>query len=111
MELGSFSLWPKIMSKEDRRLVRGQAAANGIELSIHFVHRGGAPASHDSQRRNRHLADLAATLELAYDIGARPVVVHPGPIDHPDADGDQVRRESVGYLSDFLSAAVCQSLP
>ena len=63
------------------------------------------PASHDSQRRNRHLADLAATLELAYDIGARPMVVHPGPIDHPDADDDQVRRESVGYLSDFLSEA------
>ena len=39
LELGSFSLWPEVMSKEDRRLVRGQAAANGIELSIHFVHR------------------------------------------------------------------------
>jgi sugar phosphate isomerase/epimerase len=107
LELGSWTLWPDVMSDTDVRTFRVRAAANGIDLSIHFIHRGVAPASHDSERRRSHLADLARTLDLARDIGARPIVVHPGPIDSPGvkpaAASENVRREAIENLVDFLS--------
>ena len=107
LELGSWTLWPEKMTDDDAREVRVQAAANGVDLSIHFIHRGVAPASHDPDRRQRHLGELQATLELAHDIGARPIVVHPGPIDCPGVApakaSEQVRRESVANLADFLT--------
>ena len=105
--MGSWTLWPENMSRSEVRDVRVKAASNGIDLSIHFIHRGIAPASHDSARRDRHLAELEATLNLAHDIGARPIVVHPGPIDCPGVApakaSDQVRREAIENLADFLS--------
>jgi sugar phosphate isomerase/epimerase len=59
-------------------------------------------------RRDRHQKDLEATLELARDIGAKVVVVHPGPVDCPDAGPDgvseEVRREATVNLKDFLRA-------
>ncbi|MDA1348252.1 MAG: sugar phosphate isomerase/epimerase [Chloroflexi bacterium] len=107
LELGSWTLWPDVMSDTDVREVRVQAAANGIDLSIHFVHRGVAPASHDPERRRSHLADLGRTLDLAHDIGARAIVVHPGPIDRPGvkpaAASEDVRRQAIENLADFLS--------
>ena len=107
LELGSWTLWPEKMTDADVREVRVQAAANGVDLSIHFIHRGVAPASHDPARRQKHLGELEATLELAHDIGARPIVVHPGPIDcpgvAPSRASEQVRRESIANLADFLT--------
>lgn len=109
MELGSWTLWPEVTSRADRRTVRTVAAANGIDLSIHFIHRGVAPASHDPARRARHMAELRATLDLAHDIGVRPIVIHPGPIDRagvePADATEAIRREAVDYLVDFLRAA------
>ncbi len=107
LELGSWTLWPERLSRAEADYVRVQAAANGIDLSIHFIHRGIAPASHDPLRRARHLADLEATLELAHDIGARPVIVHPGPIDcagvNPAEASNRERGEAQKHLADFLS--------
>ena len=107
LELGSWTLWPEAVSPSEVRRLRVLAAANGIDLSIHFIHRGVAPASHDRQRRAKHLAELEATLNLAHDVGARPIVVHPGPIDCPavaPAEASEgVRREAIENLADFLS--------
>lgn len=107
LELGSWTLWPEAMSKAEARSLRTLAASNGVDLSIHFIHRGVAPASHDSKRRARHLAELEATLNLAHDIGARPIVVHPGPVDCPGVEpasaSEQVRRQAIENLADFLS--------
>ncbi|MCI0437930.1 MAG: sugar phosphate isomerase/epimerase [Chloroflexi bacterium] len=107
LELGSMTLWPEKMSRGEIRDVRVQAASNGVDLSIHFIHRGVAPASHDADRRAKHLAELEATLNLAHDIGARPIVVHPGPLDAPGKDPAQTsereRQEAIKYLADFLS--------
>ena len=109
LELGSWTLWPDNMSKGEVREVRGMATAYGTDLSIHFIHRGVAPASHDPQRRAKHLAELESTLHLAHDIGARPIVVHPGPIDCSDVPpaeaSEAVRREALENLADFLSRA------
>jgi sugar phosphate isomerase/epimerase len=108
LELGSYTYWPQSLIKADRRYLRLQSAVHGIDLSIHFIHRGVAPASHDPVRRERHLKELEETLEIARDIGARVVVVHPGPIDCPDrALGggiQEVRREATVNLKDFLLA-------
>ena len=108
LELGSYTFWPQSLSSADRRHLRLQAAARGIDLSIHFIHRGVAPASHDAERRARHRKALEETLALARDIGARVVVVHPGPVDCPNAapDGaaEEVRREATVNLMDFLRA-------
>ena len=111
LELGSPTLWPEAMSSDDVRLVRTEAASNGIDLSIHHIHRGVAPATHDAERRARHFAELEATLNLAYDIGARPIVVHPGPVDAPGVEPDpdasgSVRLEAVANLTSFLSDAM-----
>ncbi len=110
LELGSYTYWPDALIKADRRHLRLQSAGHGVDLSIHFIHRGVAPASHDPVRRDRHLKELEQTLEIARDIGARVVVVHPGPIDcpdaAPDADVEEVRREATVNLKEFLRAVV-----
>ncbi|HJN86894.1 MAG: sugar phosphate isomerase/epimerase [Dehalococcoidia bacterium] len=110
LELGSYTFFPQVLSRADRRYLRLQAAVHGVDLSIHFIHRGVAPASHDPARRDRHLKELEDTLELAGEIGARVVVVHPGPIDCPDVApedaSEEVRREATVNLKDFLRAVV-----
>ena len=107
LELGSWTLWPDSTTEAETRELRVQAAANGIDLSIHFIHRGVAPASHSEERRDRHLDELYRTLRLAGDIGARPIVVHPGPIDcegvAPSRASEAVRRQAIDNLADFLS--------
>ena len=110
LELGSWNLWPEMMSPEDVRYMRVQAASRGIDLSIHFIHRGVAPATHDAERRSKHLTELQDTLRLAGDIGARVIVVHPGPIDSPGVEPanapDSVRREAIDNLRGYLEAAL-----
>jgi len=110
LELGSYTYWPQGLIQADRRYLRLQSAVYGVDLSIHFIHRGVAPASHDPVRRDRHLKELEGTLELARDIGAKVVVVHPGPVDCPDAapdgTGEEVRREATVNLKDFLVAVI-----
>ena len=97
----------RAVPKDVLRWIRVKAASNALDLSIHFIHRGVVPASHDPERRAKHLAELEATLNLAHDIGARPIVVHPGPIDCPGVPpakaSEQVRREAIQNLGDFLS--------
>ena len=107
LELGSWTLWPEAITEGEVGVLRDRAADNDVSLSIHFIHRGVAPASHDAERRAQHLAQLEATLDLAHDIGAVPIVVHPGPIDCPDVAparaSESVRREATDNLVDFLS--------
>ena len=109
VEFGSPTFWPDNMSDDEKLFVRESAASNEISLSIHHIHRGVAPASHDSDRRAKHLAELEATLNLAYQIGARPIVLHPGPVDAPRIDIDNppesVRLEALKHLTDFVSNA------
>jgi sugar phosphate isomerase/epimerase len=110
LELGSWNFWPEKMSADDVRYMRVQAASHGVELSIHFIHRGVAPATHDMERRTRHLKELQDTLRLAGDIGARVIVVHPGPIDcsgvEPANAPETIRRQAIDNLRAFLEAAI-----
>ena len=107
MEMGASELSPENMDGAGRRRIRSLAQANGVALSIHYLHRDVAPASHDPVRRARHFNELNQTLELALDIGAEVVVVHPGPIDCPGVDPTQapesVRQESMKILTQFLA--------
>ena len=109
VEFGSPTFWPDNMPDDEKHFVRESAASNEIDLSIHFIHRGVAPASHDPERRARHMTELEATLNLAYQIGARPIVVHPGPVDAPGIDNDNppenVRLEALEHLTNFVSDA------
>ena len=110
LELGSWRFWPEVLSPEDVRYLRVHAASHGVDLSIHFIHRGVAPASHNPERRARHLKELEATLRLAHDIGARTIVLHPGPLDPPPTVAptqapEAVRREAIAHLADFLRRA------
>ena len=110
LELGSWNHWPDLMSPEDVKYLRVQAATQGIELSIHFIHRGVAPATHVPERRAKHLGELRQTLRLAGDIGARVIVVHPGPLDYPGVGAadtsEEVRQEAIGNLQSFLEEAL-----
>ena len=107
LELGSWKLWPEEISGSETQELRDLAARSEIDLSIHFIHRGVAPASHDAGRRKKHLAELEATLNLAQDIGAGPIVLHPGSVDQPGVAPAQVseeaRREAIEHLTEFLS--------
>ena len=107
LELGSWKLWPEEISGSEKREIRDQAVRSEIDLSIHFIHRGVAPASHDAERREKHLADLEATLNLAHDIGAGPIVVHPGPVDQPGVasaeTSEEARLEAIEHFAEFLS--------
>jgi sugar phosphate isomerase/epimerase len=109
VELGSPTFWPDNMPDDEKFFVRESAASNEINLSIHHIHRGVAPASHDSDRRAKHMTELEATLNLAYQIGARPIVLHPGPVDAPGIDNDNppesVRLEALEHLTQFVSDA------
>ncbi|MCH7800615.1 MAG: sugar phosphate isomerase/epimerase [Chloroflexi bacterium] len=109
VEFGSPTFWPDNMPEDEKRFVRESAASHEIDLSIHHIHRGVAPASHDSERRARHLTELEATLNLAYQIGARPIVLHPGPVDAPGIDNDNppenVRLEALENLTNFVADA------
>ena len=106
LELGSYMLWPKVIDPQGRRHIRSLAAEHGVDLSIHFIHRGVAPASHQPERQARHREELEQTLEIADDIGAGVVVVHPGPIDCPGVAPtkapESVRREAWENLRRFL---------
>ncbi len=110
LELGSWNFWPEKMSAEDVRYMRVQAASHGIEVSIHCIHRGVAPATHDMERRARHLKEMQDTLRLAGDIGARVVVVHSGPIDCPGVEPakvpETVRQQAIDNLRAFLEASI-----
>ena len=107
LEFGTSELSPEKMDRAGRKRFRSLAEANGVALSIHFLHRDMAPASHDPVRRARHFNELNQTLELALDIGAEVVVMHPGPIDCPGVDPTQapesVRQESIKILTQFLA--------
>ena len=109
LELGSWTLWPEKISAPEIRSLRVLSASQGIDLSIHFIHRRVALASHNQERRAGHLAELESTLRLAHEIGARPIVIHTGPIDYPGAApaqaSDQVRREAFQLLADSLAQA------
>ena len=113
LELGSYTLWPQAIGLSDRRDIRLLASAHGVDLSIHFIHRGVAPASHDPERRALHLNQLEQTLELARDIGARVVVVHVGPIDCPGVAPtrapDSVREEARNNFKEFLASAAVKA--
>jgi sugar phosphate isomerase/epimerase len=110
LELGSWNFWPERMSAQEVRYMRVQAASHGIEVSIHHIHRGVAPATHDLQRRARHLEEMQGTLRLAGDIGARVVVVHPGPIDcagvAPTHAPETIRQQAIDNLRAFLEASI-----
>ena len=114
LELGSYTLWPQVIGDAGRQHLRSLAAAHGIDLSIHFIHRGVAPATHQPERRARHRNELEQTLELARDIGARVVVVHPGPIDCPGVSPtrapEPVRREAQENLRQFLEEIAPKAL-
>ena len=113
LELGSYTLWPQVIDSTDRRHIRLLASAHGVDLSIHFIHRGVAPASHDLDRRALHLDQLEQTLDLARDIGARVVVVHAGPIDCPGVAPTRapelVREEARNHLKEFLESAAAKA--
>lgn len=110
LELGSWNHWPDLMSRGDIRYMRVQAASNGVELSIHFIHRGVAPATHNPERRGKHVRELQQTIDLAGEIGARVVVIHPGPIDTPDVEparaDEEVRGAARVNLRSFLEEAL-----
>ncbi len=107
LEFGTSELSPEYIDRAGRKRFRSLAEANGVALSIHFLHRDMAPASHDPVRRARHFNELNQTLELALDVGAEVVVVHPGPIDCPGVDPTQatesVRQESMKFLGQFFA--------
>ena len=107
LEFGTSELSPEKMDRAGRKRFRSLAEAKGVALSIHFLHRDMAPASHDPVRRARHFYELNQTLELALDVGAEVVVVHPGPIDCPGVDPTQatesMRQESMKFLTQFLA--------
>ena len=107
LEIGTNELSPENMDSAGRRRIRSIAEANGVALSIHFLHRDVAPASHDPVRRARHFNELHQTFELALDVGAEVVVMHPGPIDCPGVDPteatENVRQESMKILTQFLT--------
>ena len=110
LELGSWNHWPDLMSPEDAKYLRVQVANQGLELSIHFIHRGVAPATHVPERRAKHLEELQQTLHLAGDIGARVIVVHPGQVDCPGLEAadtsEEMRQEAIGNLQSFLEEAL-----
>ena len=81
LEFGSWIHWPEFMSPEDIKYIRTQGANNDMKLSIHFIHRGVALATHVPERRKKHLSQIQQTLRLAGDLGVRVVVVHPGSVD------------------------------
>ena len=107
LEIGTAELSPENMDSAGRRRIRSLAEANEVALSIHFLHRDMAPASHDPVRRARHFNELIQTLGLAEDIGAEVVVVHPGFIDCPGIDPPQTsesqRQESMEFLAQFFA--------
>ena len=113
LELGSYTLWPDVIDAADRRHIRLLASAHAMDLSIHFIHRGVAPASHDPERRALHLDQLERTVALAGDIGARVVVVHAGPIDCPGVAPtrapESVRAEARNNLKEFVQAAAVKA--
>ena len=109
LELSSYHLWPERLKAQDVHLLRVQGAVHGIEYSIHFIHRGVAPASHDPERRAKHLDELISTMHLAHNIGVRVIVVHPGLVDCPGVapkdSAESIRQEAIAHLVEFLRKA------
>ncbi|MCH7696386.1 MAG: sugar phosphate isomerase/epimerase [Proteobacteria bacterium] len=67
----------------EARELRVRSARHGVSLSIHFPTRF-FPGSCDDSMRLECVRQLRATIGVARDIGARVIVVHPGPVGPPD---------------------------
>ena len=106
IEFGSWTHWPEFMSPEDVKYIRTQGSSNNMELSIHFIHRGVDIATHVRERREKYLSQLQHTLQLAGDLGAKVVVVHPGSVDYPGVPStktpETMRMEAIENLRTFL---------
>jgi sugar phosphate isomerase/epimerase len=88
--------------------MKTQAAGHGIQYSIHYP-QATFPATHDPERRARHLAELEGTMRLAHDLGSHVIVLHVGRIDLPGVEAsqasEQVRLEAVDNAVEFLRRA------
>ena len=84
LELSGNHLWPEVMATGEARELRVESARHGVNLSIHFPTRYW-PGSADAAVRLECVDALRATIDVARDVGARIIVVHPGPV-HPQAD-------------------------
>ena len=109
LELDGRRLWYDHLSPGVIRHMKIQAARHGIQYSIHYP-QATFPATHDSERRARHLAELEATMRLAHDLGSRVIVLHLGRIDFSGVEASQaperVRLEAVENAVEFLRRAL-----
>ena len=112
LELDGRHLWQDHLSTGEIRHMRIQAARHGIQYSIHYP-QATFPATHDPERRARHLGELEGTMRLAHDLGSRVIVLHLGRIDFPGVEAsqasEQVRLEAVDNAVEFLRRAAPQA--
>ena len=108
VELDGRGGWHQRLSPDDIRHMKAQGAAHGIQYSIHFA-QATSPASHDPERRAKHLQELRDDMDLVHDLGGRVIVVHLGQIDHPGTQpawaSEAVRREATENAVEFLQKA------
>ena len=108
LELSGNYLWPEVLIAAEARELHAKAARHGVSLSLHFPTRY-HPGSPNDAARLECVHALRATVETGGQIGARVIVVHPGPAvgnsssDSPTNDdrrkGRQRLVESVGHAA------------
>ena len=87
LEFGTSELSPEYIDRAGRKRFRSLAEANGVALSIHFLHRDMAPASHDPVRRavsaNGVVSSTVSSNATGFMVGCSRLGSPPGPRSRP----------------------------
>ncbi|MCZ6538844.1 MAG: sugar phosphate isomerase/epimerase [Chloroflexi bacterium] len=96
------------VSSEDRVFLLAMASEHGLRYTHHFPP-AALPGSHDRATRERDLAELIGEIKVAGELGIEVIVLHPGRLDVPGLDPQQIsevdRAVSMSHYVDFVKAA------
>ncbi len=102
VELWAFSL---LQERQDPKAVRRRAKELGLVITLHALSWDLNPTSRLEAIRNASLAELHRSVDLAAEVGAELVALHPGRVTVPYDDGAAYRDALVKVLQDLADHA------
>jgi sugar phosphate isomerase/epimerase len=95
------------VSADDRRFLLAMASEHGLRYTHHFPSTA-SPGSHDEARRERDRTELVSEINVAGELGIEVIVVHPGKLDVPGIEQEDVseaaRIEALSFFVDSMRA-------
>lgn len=108
VEFNAPELFLSELGPEDREYLKSKSREHNLRYTHHFP--GSAlPGSHNPEQRAKDLQGFKSEIEVSGELGVKAIVLHPGRLDVPGVEQDQVsetdRAISFGHYVDFVKAA------